>query len=137
MAFRLPSSCRVLVGTLISLLLPFCCLLTMGSVPSPLVPAHAGLRAAVTGSQQSTSVSLARHAPAECATVHSLPPLPRDLVMRRNTRSQAAHRVRRAKKSYRAAGLMFRRSFAASTKPPERAALSLLSMRSGRSPPSA
>jgi hypothetical protein len=57
--------------------------------------------------------------------------------MRRNVRIQAAHRVRRAKKAYRAAGLMLQRSFAFSTKPPERSALALLSLRSGRSPPSA
>lgn len=102
------------------------------------MPAHAVLRVIVAGSgQQTSSISPTRDTLGDNATVQSLPPLPRDLTMRRNERNQTPHRVRRAKKAYRAAGPSLRRSFAASTKPPERAALSLLSMRTGRSPPSA
>lgn len=130
----------MILGIVTSLLLPVCCLLTMGGAPPrpQLPPAGAGLRPVIAAhSQQTSSVSPAHNVLADSATIRSLPPLPRDLIMRRNVRNQTAHRVRRAKKSYRAAGPLLRRSSLSSTKPPERAALLLLSMRSGRSPPSA
>lgn len=130
----------MVVGTLIGLLLPFCCVLAMGSMPSgppPLMPAHAGLRVVVAGTGgQTSSVWPARSARRK-NSIRSLPPFPRELTLRRNVRDQTPHRVRRAKKACRAAGPTLRRTFSSSTKPPERAALSLLSMRRGRSPPSA
>lgn len=128
------------MGVLTNFLLPVCCLLAMGSAPSgsQLMRADAGLRPIMMANdQQASTLSPASNPPGDNATIRSLPPFPRDLTMRRNVRNQTAHRVRRAKKAHRAAGLSLRRTAFSSTKPPERAAVSLLSMRTGRSPPSA
>ena len=134
------SSRRMIVGTLISLLLPVCCLFTMGSVPSSpsLVSVHAESRALVSGNGQPASSVLCRgNVNGRGATVQSLPQLPHDLTIRRNVRSQAPSRVRRAQKASRSTGPMIGRRFWSSTKPPERAALCILCIRRGRSPPAA
>ncbi len=129
---------RVIVGTLLSLLLPVCCLLTMGNAsPLPsLISAHAESRPLVSGNRQpSFSVLLTENTNRHSASVRSLRQLPPQLTIRRNVRSQAPSRVRRAKKASRAAEPMIGRSFSSSSKPPERAALGKLKILRGRSPP--
>jgi hypothetical protein len=126
------------MGTLAALLLPMCWLLMVGAPPAPaLMAAHAQPGAIIAGSAAAPSPTPAAQAHDFGATLHALPPSPRDLSLRRNVRNQAPSRVRRAKRSSRAAGPPLCRAFSSATKPPERAALCILKIRRGRSPPTA